>query len=117
MIMPSNGSPARQRGVQEHFVALLVFAAGTVPLAHAQRAEDYPARAVRVIIPFSPGGPPDVIGRPLLQKLSEGFNQPFVFDNRPGASGITRHGHGGEKRQGRLHPCSTPPVRTTPTRC
>jgi tripartite-type tricarboxylate transporter receptor subunit TctC len=55
--------------------------------AHAQRTEDYPIRAVRVIVPFSPGGPPDVIGRPLLQKLSEAFNQPFVFDNRPGASG------------------------------
>jgi len=55
--------------------------------AHAQRADDYPARAVRVVIPFAPGGPPDVIGRPLLQKLSEAFNQPFVFDNRPGASG------------------------------
>ncbi len=56
-------------------------------IAHAQRADDYPARAVRVIIPFAPGGPPDVIGRPLLQKLSEALNQPFVFDNRPGASG------------------------------
>jgi len=54
---------------------------------HAQRADDYPARTVRVVIPFAPGGPPDVIGRPLLQKLSEAFNQPFVFDNRPGASG------------------------------
>ena len=40
-----------------------------------------------MIVPFAPGGPPDVIGRPLLQKLSEAFNQPFVFDNRPGASG------------------------------
>lgn len=55
--------------------------------AHAQRAEDYPTRSVRVVIPFAPGGPPDVIGRPLLQKLSEAFGQPFLFDNRPGASG------------------------------
>jgi tripartite-type tricarboxylate transporter receptor subunit TctC len=62
-------------------------AAGAAMTAHAQRAEDYPSRAVRVIVPFAPGGPPDVIGRPLLQKLSEAFNQPFVFDNRPGASG------------------------------
>ena len=55
--------------------------------AWAQPASDYPSRAVRVIVPFAPGGPPDVIGRPLLQKLSEAFGQPFVFDNRPGASG------------------------------
>ena len=66
-----------------------LFATGIsfVGAAHAQRADDYPARAVRVVVPFAPGGPPDVIGRPLLQKLSEAFNQPFVFDNRPGASG------------------------------
>ena len=69
-----------------------LFASGMAGMAftcavHAQRADDYPARAVRVVIPFAPGGPPDVIGRPLLQKLSEAFNQPFVFDNRPGASG------------------------------
>ncbi len=66
------------------------FVAGSFSIlstAHAQRADDYPSRAVRVVVPFSPGGPPDVIGRPLLQKLSEAFNQPFVFDNRPGASG------------------------------
>ncbi|MBM3342331.1 MAG: tripartite tricarboxylate transporter substrate binding protein [Betaproteobacteria bacterium] len=65
----------------------LIATLGAGATAHAQRADDYPTRAVRVIIPFAPGGPPDVIGRPLLQKLSEGFNQPFLFDNRPGASG------------------------------
>ena len=66
---------------------LFITGIGFVCAAQAQRADDYPARAVRVVIPFAPGGPPDVIGRPLLQKLSEAFNQPFVFDNRPGASG------------------------------
>ena len=72
------------------FAALLattIVGTGFVCAAQAQRADDYPARAVRVVVPFAPGGPPDVIGRPLLQKLSEAFNQPFVFDNRPGASG------------------------------
>lgn len=64
-------------------IATTVFACAV----QAQRADDYPTRPVRVVIPFSPGGPPDVIGRPLLQKLSEAFHQPFVFDNRPGASG------------------------------
>ncbi len=65
----------------------VIAAAMTTGKPYAQRVDDYPSRAVRVIVPFSPGGPPDVIGRPLLQKLSEAFNQPFVFDNRPGASG------------------------------
>ncbi len=68
-------------------VVLIATAGSIAGAAHAQRADDYPSRAVRVIVPFSPGGPPDVIGRPLLQKLSEAFNQPFVFDNRAGASG------------------------------
>ncbi len=68
-------------------VALLTAIGSFTCIAHAQRSDEYPSRAVRVIVPFSPGGPPDVIGRPLLQKLSEAFNQPFVFDNRPGASG------------------------------
>lgn len=61
-------------------------AAAAWSTAPAQRADDYPAKPVRVIIPFAPGGPPDVIGRPLLQKLSEAFGQTFVFDNRPGAT-------------------------------
>ena len=67
-------------------IVLTALCVYTLP-SHAQRTDDYPSRAVRVIVPFAPGGPPDVIGRPLLQKLSEAFNQPFVFDNRPGASG------------------------------
>lgn len=62
-------------------------AIGLVPAAYAQRTDDYPVRPVRVIVPFAPGGPPDVIGRPLMQKLSDAFSHPFVFDNRPGASG------------------------------
>lgn len=66
---------------------LMMVAMALASAAKAQRTEDYPSRPVRVVIPFAPGGPPDVIGRPLLQKLSEAFGQPFVFDNRPGASG------------------------------
>ena len=57
-------------------VTFLAAIFGFADAAHAQPVDDYPSRAVRVIVPFSPGGPPDVIGRPLLQKLSEAFNQP-----------------------------------------
>ncbi len=76
-------------GVSGRFALYATGAAAAVIAcsALAQRADDYPNRPVRVVIPFAPGGPPDVIGRPLLQKLAEAFNQPFVFDNRPGASG------------------------------
>jgi tripartite-type tricarboxylate transporter receptor subunit TctC len=67
--------------------AVVIAAISPAIAAHAQRVEDYPTKPVRVIVPFAPGGPPDVIGRPLLQKLSDAFGQPFLFDNRPGASG------------------------------
>ena len=80
-------SKAQHSHMYTHRVAACIAGGLLATSALAQRADDYPARAVRVVIPFSPGGPPDVIGRPLLQKLSEAFNQPFVFDNRPGASG------------------------------
>lgn len=66
-------------------IALLGFAAS---IAHAQRTSDYPSKLIRMIVPFAPGGPPDVIGRPLAQKLSEALGQPVVYDNRPGAAGV-----------------------------
>ena len=61
-------------------IALLAMAA----VAHAQ---PYPARAVRMIISFPPGGALDVVGRPVAQKLSEAFKQPVVVENRGGAGG------------------------------
>jgi len=45
-------------------------------------------RPIRVIIPFAPGGPLDVLGRPLLARMGEATGQSFVIDNRAGASGM-----------------------------
>ena len=58
--------------------------AGTAALTAAQ-AQKYPARTIRVVIPFAAGGATDVPGRILGQKLSEAFGQQVVIDNRPGA--------------------------------
>jgi len=50
-------------------------------------AQAYPARAVRVVVPFPPGGAPDLVGRTLANRLSERLGQPFVVENRTGAGG------------------------------
>jgi tripartite-type tricarboxylate transporter receptor subunit TctC len=53
----------------------------------AMAQEDYPARAVRVIVPYAAGGAADIFGRVLAQKLSEALKQPFIVENRGGANG------------------------------
>lgn len=50
-------------------------------------AQAYPAKPIRLIVPFAPGGPNDVIGRVVAQKMSELIGQPIVIDNRAGAGG------------------------------
>jgi tripartite-type tricarboxylate transporter receptor subunit TctC len=51
-------------------------------------ADEYPARAVRVIVPFAPGGGTDIVARILGQRLSQKLGQSFVIENRPAGSGI-----------------------------
>jgi tripartite-type tricarboxylate transporter receptor subunit TctC len=51
-------------------------------------AQDYPARAVTIVVAYTPGGANDMIARVLANKLTEDLGQPFVVENRPGASGI-----------------------------
>jgi tripartite-type tricarboxylate transporter receptor subunit TctC len=62
---------------------LLVFAAA-IPGVNGQT---YPTKPVRLILPFPPGGPSDILGRALSQKLSEQLGQQVIADNRPGAGG------------------------------
>ena len=51
-------------------------------------AQGYPAKAVRVIVPYAPGGGSDVISRILAQRMAENLGRQFVIDNRAGANGI-----------------------------
>jgi tripartite-type tricarboxylate transporter receptor subunit TctC len=68
---------------------LFAFAAAMALLSSASYAETpYPNRPVRVIVPFPAGGPVDVVGRPIMDKLSAALGQPFVMDFRPGAGSI-----------------------------
>ncbi|HSV44146.1 MAG TPA: tripartite tricarboxylate transporter substrate binding protein [Ramlibacter sp.] len=60
--------------------------ATAVPAAFAQEGP-WPAKVVSYIVPFTPGGSTDVIGRTLCEKLQSALGQPFVVDNKPGAAG------------------------------
>jgi len=51
-------------------------------------AQDYPTRAIRVIVPLTPGSGADIAGRIVAKYMSDAFRQPVLVENRPGAGGI-----------------------------
>ena len=65
------------------WLAVVLLLAGTPAIA-----QSYPARPVRVIVPYPPGGITDIVSRMVAQEMARGFNQSFVIDNRPGANSI-----------------------------
>ena len=66
-------------------------AAAALPLAGVQaqaQAQPYPSRPIRLLVPFAPGGAPDVVARVLAQQLGQQMGQSVVVDNKPGGNSI-----------------------------
>jgi tripartite-type tricarboxylate transporter receptor subunit TctC len=68
------------------FLRLAAGAAALSGVSRIARAQSYPTRPVHLIVPIAPGGATDIVARLIGQWLSERLGQPFVIENRPGAS-------------------------------
>src|SRR5215469_12692796 len=61
---------------------------GVLPFAGFARAEDWPVKPVRLIVPFPPASTPDLLARVLADRLSSRIGKPVIVENKPGAGGM-----------------------------
>jgi len=70
-----------------HHTVATAIAAAVALFAGPAAAEEWPAKPVKIVVPFAPGGGSDFIARYIARRLSEELKQPFIVDNKPGAGG------------------------------
>ena len=78
----------RQKFVRSPVFALLALAGCATIAGSVSAAERYPTHPVKLIVPFPPGGTTDILARMMAEGLSQQLGQPFVVENRAGASGM-----------------------------
>ena len=78
---------ATTRSVVRRCSIVVTFLSAALAFGHAALAQPYPSKPVRVIVPYTPGGSNDVLGRMVAKHLQEALNQPFIVENKPGAAG------------------------------
>jgi tripartite-type tricarboxylate transporter receptor subunit TctC len=74
-------------------VALLAVIASAIAVDHRAHAQNYPSRPVKLIVPYAPGGPNDILARLIAQKLSESLGGNFFVENLPGGGGTIGTGN------------------------
>src|SRR4029079_14311961 len=78
---------ACRRGFVAKFVLGFAWLAAVTGFAAAAKAQGYPDRPVKIIVPFPAGGPADAVPRLVAERLSRKWGQPVVIENRTGAAG------------------------------
>ena len=79
------------RSTLDTLLSAMACAAITIAAAHAQKSDPaagFPSRPIRIVVPFTPGGQPDIFSRMIGQKAGEALGQQIIVDNRPGVGGM-----------------------------